>query len=82
VTLVELLNLNGNRFYHRTRATVRYLEKRWVECGRPTDHDKLEHFLDEALNFCVDTGLLYPSAILKRLKQMQRGEWTPPRAAA
>jgi hypothetical protein len=49
----------------------------WGECGRPAGKVALSVFLHHSINRCVKDGVRYPKIVLKRLKEMQRGEWEP-----
>ena len=71
------MEVNAGRIPTKCAVAVKYLQRRWDECGSPTEHKPLQDFLDEALTFCVKVEYLYPKVVLKRLKQMQRGEWEP-----
>jgi hypothetical protein len=76
--LLDLLEVNRDRIPHKSLQAVRYLQRRWEECGCPAKPAPLQEILDKAINFCPSVGLIYPKVILLRLKQMQRGEWAPP----
>jgi hypothetical protein len=75
--LLELLEVNRDRLPKRTEGAVRYLHRRWVELGEPREPKVLADFLDGVLRFCPIVGFVYPKILLKRLKQLQRGEWFP-----
>ncbi len=75
--LLGLLEVNEDRLPHRTYPAVKYCERRWEELGRPTERAALIEFLDHALKFCPDVGFHYPKIFLKRLKQLQRNQWSP-----
>jgi hypothetical protein len=75
--LLDLLEVNRDRLPTRTAESVKYLQARWREVGRPTEPGPLQEFLDDALNFCCGVGYTYPKVFLLRLKQLQRGEWKP-----
>jgi hypothetical protein len=75
--LLDLLEVDRDHLYHRDRFAASYCGDRWHEAGNPTEPKVLADFLDRSLKACVDLGLHYPSVLLKRLKQLQRGVWTP-----
>jgi hypothetical protein len=77
MTLAELLEVDVSRFPVKSGPAALYIERRWVEKGAPSTCKELAAFLDEILRFCPTLGFTYPKVFLKRLKQLQRGEWAP-----
>jgi hypothetical protein len=77
VEFLDLLEINRDRVPSRSKQAVRYIERQWLEAGQPSEGEALEEFLDRALEFCSSVELHYPSVLLLRLKQLQRGEWWP-----
>jgi hypothetical protein len=77
MTLLEVLEANTDRLPARARRAVAFLERKWAEKGRPLEPDTLQEFLDSELKFCSEVELRYPGFYLRRLKQLQRGEWQP-----
>ena len=75
--LLELLDVEEEWLPEGTEAAVEYCQERWVSVGRPADRVWLITFLNNALKYCVNADLRYPGIFLKRLKQLQRGEWIP-----
>jgi hypothetical protein len=75
--LLRLLEVDGDRIPNKCAAAVKYMQGRWEELGSPTEPKDLEEFLDKMLRFCPTVGYVYPKIYLKRLKQLQRGEWEP-----
>jgi len=66
---------------------MEFAESEWSRLGAPTDHDELLAVLEQILNNSVDHGPGYARILLKRKKQLQRGEWhlappAPPGPAA
>jgi len=77
VNLLEVLEVEQDKLPHQTRRAAYYCAERWVEAGKPTEPAALADFLDGALKFCQEVEFRYPKILLKRLKQLQRGEWMP-----
>lgn len=75
--LVKVLEINSERIPGRSTQTMKVVQGRWVERGQPTDGPALAEFLDQTIDFCKKMELEYPKILLKRLKQLQRGEWKP-----
>jgi len=75
--LLDLLEVNKDRLPSDTQRAASYIERAWLEARRPTEPEALAHFLDGRLRFCSENGFRYPRVLLLRLKQLQRGEWSP-----
>jgi hypothetical protein len=73
----EVLEIDSTRLRQAERPAADYCALRWQELGRPRDAEALGKFLDDVISFCPTVGLRYPKVLLKRLKQVQRGEWRP-----
>jgi hypothetical protein len=79
MTLLDLLDLDGSCLPIDTRSAAFRVSTWWVECGRSVDRVGLSCFLDSSLKRCCKEGMRYPKIFLLRLKQLQRGEWSPDR---
>lgn len=77
MSLLELLEVDPSRLPAKCARTISYLERAWIEQGKPIAPGSLGDFLDRRLKFCTEMSLQYPKVYLKRLKQLQRGEWSP-----
>jgi hypothetical protein len=77
--LLEVLEINSGRLPRKCTRAVKVVQGRWAERGQPMDGTALVEFLDQAITFCAEMELTYPKILLKRLKQLQRGEWQPAR---
>ena len=77
VTLWQVLDVDERCIPLECRVAMLKIPYWWNECGRPAGKVSLSVFLHHVLNRCVQDGIRYPKVVLKRLKQMQRGEWKP-----
>jgi len=77
MNLLEILEVDRNRLPAKSVAATRYIEGRWVEKEKPQTREALTEFLDGVISFCAKAGFFYPKILLKRLKQLQRGQWLP-----
>ena len=77
--LVKVLEINPERLPRKTARAMKVVQAQWVERGQPIDGPALAEFLDQTIDFCKKMELEYPKILLKRLKQLQRGEWKPVR---
>ena len=77
MSLVEVLDVDAGRLPAKCAPAVGYMEREWIAQGRPDTAQGLAKFLDRALPFCRTVDFEYPKIFLKRLKQLQRGEWAP-----
>jgi hypothetical protein len=75
--LLDVLEVNRDRLPAKSGRAVAYCQARWVEKGKPTERMALADLLDKALKFCAEVELQYPRVFLLRLKQLQRGKWSP-----
>jgi hypothetical protein len=75
--LIELLEVNRDRLPTGTQKAVVYCERAWEEAGQPCTREPLAEFLDRTLRFCAQVEFRYPKIFLKRLKELQRGQWSP-----
>jgi hypothetical protein len=73
--LNELLQVDEAHLPANTLAAVRYMDRRWGEMGRPQRKDAIIRLLDGGLRFCKEQGMRYPKIYLRRLKELQRGDW-------
>ena len=70
--------LEGNpTFLKETSQVWRFIERIFVERGRPEDCDGLLSVLEDAMNRCKMMHFTYPKFVLFRKKQLERGEWQP-----
>jgi hypothetical protein len=76
-TLLSLLEVDRGQFPDETLAAVRFIERTWMTADKPVAVDPLADLLDSCLRSCKASGCTYPKIMLKRLKQMRRGEWKP-----
>lgn len=77
MTLTELLKIDSTFITARRAPGLRYAERLWAEAGRPTESTELAEFLESVLTKCVSLGIAYPPILLKRKKQILRGEFKP-----
>lgn len=77
MSLLELLEVDPSRLPAKCARTVSYTERAWADQGKPKTPEALAGFLDKVLRFCPTVGFTYPKIFLKRLKQLQRGQWRP-----
>ena len=75
--LLDLLDVNRTRLPRNSLGFVTYCQRAWVVSGKPAEVGKLQGILEKAITFAPTVGLIYPKVFLKRLKQLQRGEWGP-----
>jgi len=76
-TLWQLLQVEENYIPAVCRVAALRIPLWWLESGRPAGQTALSVFLHQAINRCAQEGIRYPKVVLLRLKQMQRGEWSP-----
>jgi len=77
MTLAELLEIDKTRIPTACGFAMQYLERRWQGLGSPTGVEPLRQMLDDSIRFCTENRVWYPKVALRRLKQLQRGEWRP-----
>ena len=77
MSLIGLLQIEERYLSMDTKPAMYRMGLRWAEQGKPTELVALSVFLDGCLKRCQEQGITYPSVVLKRLKQLQRGEWKP-----
>lgn len=77
LSLWQVLEIDERCIPVESRVAALKIAWWWGEYGRPAAKVVLSIFLHHAINACVREGIRYPKIVLKRLKQMQRDEWSP-----
>jgi hypothetical protein len=77
MSLIALLQIEERCLALHTRVAMFRMGHWWAEQDKPTERVALSIFLDGCLKRCQEQGVTYPKIVLKRLKQLQRGEWEP-----
>ena len=78
MTLTRLLEIESRLLSRAARSSMEIAQQVWAEHGRPVDGPSLIEVLEEAMQTCQQGGVRYPPILLKRKKELQRGEWSPP----
>jgi hypothetical protein len=82
MSLRGLLELESRLLDERHETAMRFAESAWMNAGSPRERRPLIALLESVIVGCNDRGLEYPSVILKRKKQLERGDWTPRKTVA
>lgn len=78
LTLKSVLDIEEKYFKtSRDRKGFQWLCVQWCEAGCPVECKLLEKFLDSKLSAMARDGIRYPRVALLRLKELQRGEFSP-----
>jgi hypothetical protein len=77
MSLRGLFELESRLLDERHETAMHYAESAWMDAGSPRERRALIAVLESVIVGCNDRGLEYPPVILKRKKQLERGDWTP-----
>ena len=77
MTLIRLLEVNVKLILPEDSRALDLAEIVWRKRGCPTTQAELTDLLERVLKLCAREGIPYPKIILKRKKQLERGEWSP-----
>jgi len=73
-TLAELLEIDSQLVGGKATPGLRFAERLW-EQSDAVDEQQVADFLEEVLRKCTGLLLPYPAILLKRKKQIERGEF-------
>jgi hypothetical protein len=77
VTLTHLLEIEQKWVSWEVQRSLQEAERLWRERGSPTEPGPLEELLERVLTACQREGIPYAAVLLKRKRQLGRGEWKP-----
>jgi hypothetical protein len=77
MSLQRLLELDGKYIAEHQQRGLGIAELTWVKLGSPTERKGLIACLENAIVRCIDAGVEYPPILLRRKKELERGEWAP-----
>ncbi len=77
MTLIRLLEIDIKLLPDESQLSVEIAERVWAEHGRPTKGPDLIEALEGAIQACGRDSVRYPPILLKRKKELERGEWSP-----
>ena len=77
MTLTRLLEIKSDLLKWEDKTSLHLAERIWLECGAPTEPQRLCEVLEIILERCTGDGVGYPPILLKRKKQIERGAWSP-----
>jgi len=77
MTLTRLLEIEQKWVSWEEQRSLQVAERFWIERGRPTEPRSLEDLLERVLTACQRQGIPYAPVLLKRKRQLGRGEWKP-----
>jgi hypothetical protein len=75
----ELRRICNNLAEHHQKG-LGIAELTWVKLGSPTERKSLITSLENVIVRCIDEGAEYPPILLKRKKELERGNWEPKRS--
>lgn len=75
MTLTDLLKIDQTRVGARHAPGLRFAERLWMDAGKPTEAGPLADFIESVLSRCGKLQITYPPILLKRKKQVERGEF-------
>lgn len=83
LTLTKALKIDENLLLRESRSAMLLAERIWQSRGMPREANALTEVLEEILQTCKESGLQYPPILLKRKKQIERGQYflDPPKAS-
>jgi hypothetical protein len=82
MTLTRLLDINEALLNDLDVRGLTFAEILFQEAGAPSEKQALCKAIENILVKCQQEGVPYPAVLLKRKKQLQRGEWEPQHAQA
>ena len=77
MTLCSLLEIRLSLVRPEDRAGLEAAERMWSRAGKPTTRRELIAFLEQFLTTAVAESYGYPAIVLRRKREMQRGDWAP-----
>ena len=77
MTLTRLLEIQHKWLRPGDQDSLFYAERVWRENGSPIQPHLLEELLERILTACKHKGIPYAPVLLKRKRQLGRGEWKP-----
>jgi hypothetical protein len=77
MTLTSLLEIDHKLLAYEDERSLQEANRLWARKGSPVAHKELCQALEDILVELVQIGIGYPKILLKRKKQLQRGDWTP-----
>ena len=77
MTLTRLLGIEARLLSKAARGSMEFAEEIWTMHGRPVDGPSLVEVLEEVLQSCRDAHIRYAPILLRRKKELERGEWSP-----
>lgn len=75
MTLIELLKIERDGMDAASLSGLRFAERIWAEMGRPIEREILVRFLESFLARCVAVQIRYPKILLRRKKEIERGDF-------
>jgi hypothetical protein len=77
MTLCRLLEIKMSLLRAEDHPAVEIAERAWSKAGRPITRRGLIAFLEAFVTTAVAEGYGYPPILLRRKREMQRGDWAP-----
>jgi hypothetical protein len=77
MSLGSLLKVETRFITEQQEKATRLAEREWIRAGCPRERCALIALLENIILACSECGYEYPPVLLKRKKQLERGEWTP-----
>lgn len=82
MTLTSLLEIQPQCLTDLDERSLCAAEELWRRAGSPKEPAKLCEAIETILNELVNMGLGYPKILLRRKKELERGDWGPRQAPA
>jgi hypothetical protein len=77
MTLTSLLEIDQRLLACGDERALQEANRLWARRGSPVARKELCEALESILVELVQSGAGYPKILLKRKKQLERGDWTP-----
>jgi hypothetical protein len=81
MNLRRLLEVESRLLTEQQEKAMRFAESAWMKAGSPTERRPLIVLLENTMKGCIENGHEYPPVLLKRKKQLERGDWAPRQVA-
>lgn len=79
--LMQLLEIDRDQVRPEDEQGLEYARLLFRQAGGPTDKRRVHDALEHIIVVCRREGVRYPPILLLRLKNLERGLWTPRRKA-
>ena len=77
MSLRRLLEVDTRLVTEPQEKAMLFAESVWLRAGSPQGRRPLILLLENIMRGCTENGYEYPPVLLKRKKQLERGDWTP-----